>query len=65
MELSVLDIATVPRTRYVGSQVIEMTSKQNLKIKLTGPAVDILDADVPHGKKWTANISVQIEETDA
>ncbi len=65
MELSVLDVATVPRTRYIGSQSIELVTDRKLKIRVTGPDGDILNATVPSGKKWTVNVSIQIEETDA
>jgi len=65
MELAVIDAPAPPFTRYFGAQTIDLVRGQGVKIKLTGPATDLLDVDVPAGKKWTISMSVQITETDA
>lgn len=65
MELVEIDGVVIPYKRLCASQTIDLADNQKLMIKTTGPAIDLLDVNVPSGKKWTANVSVTITETDA
>jgi hypothetical protein len=67
MELAVLDTVAAPRIRRFGAQTIELAAGKHLWVysgPIMNPATN-LDAEVPAGKKWTVNVSVQVTETDA
>ena len=51
--------------RKAGEESFEATAGQSLKIETSPGGDDIMDAEVPAGKKWAVSISVQVSETDA
>ncbi len=55
----------VASTRYVGGAVIwELVAGKSLKIETYPAGEEILDREVPAGKKWKVEMSVVINETD-
>lgn len=56
---------TTPRLVKTGSQVVELTAGKGIQIRTKTPVVDILDVDVPVGKKWSVAVFVEVTETDA
>lgn len=57
---------TLPqRVTKAGSGVVVVTAGQSLKIETTPAGEEMLDAEVPAGKVWTATVSVHVVETDA
>jgi len=52
-------------TRLSGIAAFEMVNGLALKIETSPDGVEILNADVPEGKKWDVAIQVTVTETDA
>ena len=64
MELSKISLPV--RTKRSGEEGgIVITAGQSLKIETSPGGYDILDAEVPAGKQWTAVVSVSIDEEPA
>lgn len=54
------------RTVKYGTTQVILAAPRGLKILQTGAGGDLLfEADVPRGKTWTLNLSLEIVETDA
>lgn len=52
-------------TSLSGFGTFTIAAGQSLKIETTPGGADILDAEVPAGKSWSAYIEVKVIETDA
>lgn len=61
MELQTLEL--ISATRRDGSEAIELTAGQRIKIKVDD--VDLLNERCPNGKKFTVSVWITIIETDA
>ena len=62
MELK--DISVEARNVRAGSQSFDVTAGQTLKMETSPQGIDVLNLDVPAGKKWRVEINVQITESD-
>ena len=47
-----------------GRQVIELTNPKILKIETSPDGMEILNAAVPEGKKWTVYLNLDIHEAN-
>ena len=52
-------------TKKSGADTFVATAGQHLKVETTPQGVEILDAVVPEGKKWTVSVYVDLREEDA
>ena len=62
--MDLVDQSQVARTAKIGRQNVEVFAGQSLKIETAPGGVEVLDSEVPAGKKWTVYIYVEIVETD-
>jgi len=65
-----MDLLTTeaPATKtYTGSATFAVAARKecNIRYKVAGEWVDVLNGEVPAGKAWTVSVSVNIQETDA
>ena len=51
--------------RKSGGESFVVTAGKSLKIETSPRGDDIMDEEVPDGKKWDVSVSVQVTETDA
>lgn len=52
------------RTDYEGDQTFDIASGQFLKIETTPEGFELLNEEVPVGKKWIVTIRMSIREED-
>jgi hypothetical protein len=64
MELELISQITAPVSRFGCVAKMNLVSGQGIKLKQTGPALDLLDVDVPANKKWEITVSITVIETD-
>jgi hypothetical protein len=55
----------VKRTDLIGDDDFELNEGQKLKVETSPNGDEVLDAEVPAGKKWLVHIAVTISEVDA
>ena len=48
-----------------GQDAFDMTAGKSLKIETSPAGEELLNVEVPVGKKWSVSIGVQISESDA
>lgn len=48
---------------HFGDQLVTLAAGKHFQIRTGLPIVELLDAQVPVGKTWSARITVHIEET--
>lgn len=63
--LTLLDRQVTAQTVHYGSATFAVPVGKTLKIETSPAGVDVLTATCPAGKAWTANVVVQIVESDA
>ena len=47
-----------------GRETFDVLGGKKLKIETSPEGVDILNAEVPEGKRWTVSLSLQISEVN-
>jgi hypothetical protein len=55
----------IKRTDLIGDDDFDLNAGQKLKIETSPNGEEILDVEVPVGKKWSVHVAVTISETDA
>lgn len=65
MALALVDIAIPARIDRQGQATISLAAGKHLKIETSPGGEELLDAVVPSGKVWEADIAVYVKETNA